>query len=567
MAEFVSAIGTIAAMAQMAEYAAKASLEFYDFLLTIKNAPREVMDITRDIQTFNKLVCNLQSSLNSPAVQEVVDRDVEISNSLQSLEEPITNCCDVFNNLMAKMRPHLKEEEPLSEKQQQSVADNVASAIKPSRRISRGSVKWYFKRREVYQLVGQLERTKSTFADAMGSITLLDSNNRTGRLLTLKSSALKSEPSSFALSSASTLVANDGTPFDSDAGTALLHFAETASVSNYSVSLKHGPDATEPKQPELHRNNTALTKLLMQSVQEGSISDTRDALKVVHVDSQDADGRTALSFAAELGRLEIAELLISQHASVSIRQYTNKRRAKERPHFLQYGGRTPLHWAADCGRPNIVRLLLRNGANPNARSTSGRSPLQEAAMRNRVEVIKILLENGADINSRSFNHGWTPMHEAGLHGHKDVAQLLSENGAWLDPLTQGQMKTPLHCAMIGKQAVVAKMLLEWGSSPNAQMFHDIVPLHIAAAGGWVVGIEMLLKSGALVNSRDALLHETPLHKAARNLETKAIDTLRKHGANEEARNVDGQTYRDILACAREAPEFWSIPVDDPSFYR
>jgi hypothetical protein len=173
MAEFVTAIGAIAAVAQMAEYAAKSSLEFYHFLLTIKNAPQEVMSITRDIQSFNKLVCNLQSSLNSPTVQEVVGRDADISNSIKTLEEPMENCCDVFKKLMEKMRPHLKEEVSLSEKEQQAVADGVvASAVKPSRRISRGDVKWYFKRREVYHLISQLERTKSTFADAMGSITL-----------------------------------------------------------------------------------------------------------------------------------------------------------------------------------------------------------------------------------------------------------------------------------------------------------------------------------------------------------------------------------------------------------
>jgi ankyrin repeat protein len=169
-------------------------------------------------------------------------------------------------------------------------------------------------------------------------------------------------------------------------------------------------------------------------------------------------------------------------------------------------------------------------------------------------------------SSNTNIQGWAPMHEAGLHGHKDVAQLLSENGAWLEPLTDTQTRTPLHNAIIGKHAVVARMLLEWGSSPNAQMFHDIVPLHIAAAGGWVVGVEMLLGSGALINARDALLHETPLHKAARNLHTAAIDTLRKHGANEEAKNSAGQTYRDILTLAREAPSVWSVTPDNPAFY-
>lgn len=561
MAEFVGAIGIVASVAQMASYAAKTSLEFYSFLSTIRNAPREVRDITREIQTFNTLIVNLQNSLGTPVVQEILNQDADISNSIKSLQEPIEDCCDVFKSLMEKMRPHLKEDDtPLSQKEQQMSATDKPN---PSRRISRGDMKWYFKRKEVYHLVGQLDRAKVTFADAMGSVTLL---------LALKSSALPKNPGYTSPSSSSTLVESDtppNKPFDNDAGTALRRFAETASISNYSVSLKdsNANAAGESKEPKLHRNNTALTKLLIRSVKEGSLTDTREALKVVHVDSQDWDGRTALSYAAELGHYEIAELLIvDNNASVSIRQYTNQRRSENGTPATMASGRAPLHWAAACGRPFMVKLLLRNGANPNARSTSGRSALQEAVMNDRIQVVRTLLEFGADVNARSFKHGWTPMHEAGLHGCKEIAELLTENGAWLEPLSEGHLKTPLHCAVAGKHAVVAQMLLGWGSSPNAQMHHDITPLHIAAAGGWVVGIDMLLGSGALINARDALLHETPLHKAARNLQTNAIETLRKHGANEEARNVDGQTYRDILACAREDPKSWSIDVTDPSFY-
>lgn len=157
------------------------------------------------------------------------------------------------------------------------------------------------------------------------------------------------------------------------------------------------------------------------------------------------------------------------------------------------------------------------------------------------------------------------MHEAAFHGNSEIVQLLSEHGAWLDPLTITTLNTPLHHAVARKQTVVAQILLDFGSDPNSQTAHDIVPIHIAAAGGWVTGLELLLKAGAWLNARDALLLETPLHKAARNLQINAIDALRRHGANEEAKNVDGQTYRDILDYAREEPQVWCLPVDDPSF--
>lgn len=59
------------------------------------------------------------------------------------------------------------------------------------------------------------------------------------------------------------------------------------------------------------------------------------------------------------------------------------------------------------------------------------------------------------------------------------------------------------------------MLLNFEADSNAQMMHDTTATHIAAAGGWVVGIDLIRKAGALVNARDAMLHETPLHKATR----------------------------------------------------
>lgn len=176
MAEIIATLGTIATVIQITEFAASASVEFYDFLRTIQNAPREITSIMRDIESFNRLVCNLKSSLSSADVQEIVKQDVEISKSLHSLEQPMQNCCDVFQSLMRKMRPHLKEESR-DENGTTDTADSgsgssSAAGNKLNRTIKRGGVKWYFKRREVYSLIGELERTKVTFADAMGSVTL-----------------------------------------------------------------------------------------------------------------------------------------------------------------------------------------------------------------------------------------------------------------------------------------------------------------------------------------------------------------------------------------------------------
>ena len=219
----------------------------------------------------------------------------------------------------------------------------------------------------------------------------------------MKSAAIKAELPEYT-STQTTIPSELENPFDQDAGAALRKFADTASTMGYPMTSKNDTGANDEKRPELPRNNSTLTKMLIQTVKDGAITDTMEALKVVHVDSQDQDGRTALSWAAELGRPNIAELLISKGASLSLRQYTTNRRAPNRPDPKQSNGRVPLHWAAACNKPVIVDMLLRNGANPNARSTVGRSALQEASMNNSVSIVKRLVEHGADVNARSYNH-------------------------------------------------------------------------------------------------------------------------------------------------------------------
>ncbi|XP_072956738.1 probable signal recognition particle 43 kDa protein, chloroplastic [Typha angustifolia] len=79
-------------------------------------------------------------------------------------------------------------------------------------------------------------------------------------------------------------------------------------------------------------------------------------------DAEDADGRTALHFAAGLGSEECVRLLAAAGADV------------DRPERAG-GGLTPLHVAAGYGRPTAVRALLEAGADPDAVDERGRTAL------------------------------------------------------------------------------------------------------------------------------------------------------------------------------------------------
>lgn len=105
-----------------------------------------------------------------------------------------------------------------------------------------------------------------------------------------------------------------------------------------------------------------------------------------------------------------------------------------------------------------------------------------------------------------------------------------------------------------------QLLLQRGADPNGLMLEGVTPLHLAAAGGWVPGIELLMEHNVFIDARDTLLHESPLHKAARNCEQGSINRLCELGANQQAKNVDGQTYREILKCALASPKQWKVPT-------
>lgn len=369
------AFGTASAVLGLAESAAKASLQLYQFFTTIRNAPQEIISISRDIKNFNMLVCNLQGALASPDIQEIVDQDHEINRALKDLQDPMDNCRLACDRVMRKLIPHLHLEE--------SAHDVPGDRSK--RRMRRGDVMWFWRRREVFALMTDLERTKAMFSDAMGSLTLL---------LTFRTSAIMTTSASFPMRH----------KFDDDAGSAIVHFA--SAVESEQPSDISSVTTLTPSEAKVDKeNDPEFTRELLQAVRVGSTTIVTIMLKQVDINARDPlDGRTALSVAAEYGNVKMTNFLLSQGASVNIRQYSLSNHYIDGEHPRLVSGRFPLHWAALKGHSEVVELLLQHGANLNARNSSGRPALQEACMGDDLESVKVLLENGADVNARSYNH-------------------------------------------------------------------------------------------------------------------------------------------------------------------
>ncbi|KAJ9654851.1 hypothetical protein H2201_008925, partial [Coniosporium apollinis] len=81
--------------------------------------------------------------------------------------------------------------------------------------------------------------------------------------------------------------------------------------------------------------------------------------------------------------------------------------------------KTALHWAARLGKEAMVRLLLEKGADPNAKKKDGEAALHEAAWSGKEAVVRLLLEKGADPNAKKKD-GEAALHEAAWSGKEAV---------------------------------------------------------------------------------------------------------------------------------------------------
>ena len=149
---------------------------------------------------------------------------------------------------------------------------------------------------------------------------------------------------------------------------------------------------------------------LRQYSLDGDISKVEEALEAgADVNSPDAEGHTALMFAAFNGHSEIVLTLLDHSAGVDRRDLM---------------GRTALLYAATGPFPETVKILLDKGAKPNVVDSDEHfSPLMHAAAEGNLNVVKILIGAGADPTLKDVD-GDDALSFAQQAGHQAVVDFL-----------------------------------------------------------------------------------------------------------------------------------------------
>jgi cytohesin len=132
------------------------------------------------------------------------------------------------------------------------------------------------------------------------------------------------------------------------------------------------------------------------------------------VDVRDWDDRTALHLTAWKDRQDIARLLIEEGARVNAEDSTG-------------GGATPLHYAAALGSLDVASVLLEHCADVDAKASEGTTPLHLAVYRKKPELVRLLLDYDAAV-ARPDESGMTALDLASVSGDEGLQSLLLGTG-------------------------------------------------------------------------------------------------------------------------------------------
>jgi len=269
--------------------------------------------------------------------------------------------------------------------------------------------------------------------------------------------------------------------------------------------------------------------------------------KKADVNAAQADGSTALLWAAHNGDADMVEQLIRAGANV-----------KAANSF----GATPLSEAAVTGDVSILASLLQAGADVNEQNADGQTALMIVARTSNVKAVRLLLDHGADVNRREHFKDQTALMWASAESQPAMVKELLAHGA--DPNARGQVNdwqrqvsgeprakymprgglTPLLYATRQGCLECAKSLVEGGADINLATPDAVSPLLLSVLNGNFDLAAYLISKGANVNKWD-WWGRTPLYAAV------DLNTVPRGGRPDHI-SLDDTTSLDVIRLLLDA---------------
>ena len=209
------------------------------------------------------------------------------------------------------------------------------------------------------------------------------------------------------------------------------------------------------------------------------------------VDAIDAQGRTALHWAAARGESVMANL---------IRLLINGEYGQLDVNLADSRGDTPLQIAAENQAEGVVRTLLENGADPDPiRAQDGCTPLLIAAQQANASIVHELLVAGASPNAvATVKHPDAPLAMAAQspNGTDTIRVLLGASACDPNGMCAGHPALT-HAALLGHLPAM-HLIIDAGADIERRSPRGSTPLHAAAVARFSDGVLALLSAGAEV---------------------------------------------------------------------
>jgi ankyrin repeat protein len=289
--------------------------------------------------------------------------------------------------------------------------------------------------------------------------------------------------------------------------------------------------------------------------------------KDANVNAHATRGQTALMWAVSQKHSEVVKVLLAHHADIHARSEVWNKVMAVPPHgYLDYnrtiphGGETALMFAARVGDLESAKLLVAAGANVNNADAWGVSATVLAAHSGYRDFVEFLLEKGADPNAAAA--GFTALHEAIMRRDEKMVSALLDHGAdpnaplrtWtptrrsshdfhFEPVLVGA--TPFWMAARFSQPGVMRLLVKHGADPLFVHHSDYI-----AERGFKHRKEATTALMAAAGMGGGTAWVQPPRKEREALALEAVKLAAELGVDVNAANTDGRTALDAAKTSR-----------------